>query len=529
MKTIVDLPLEVLEVIIDELAQKDRSQWNSSTPDISGEVQSGRKMVQNLRLVCRKWADWIYVHHLYREMIFGDITRTCHFIRHIANRPSHLPRAKIKNLRLICIWTRGPRPPLYHHETENDPALYGIWRSRQWINSHLVASLVELFSDTIFELELSFWNILSFPERTLKAIGSIENLHTLKIGHERRLEHCDRPIRRTPRSFPFDEEDEDDDDDDGFEEELAEHHKHLDIDQEFESDATSDDDDFTFHHRHHYPDSDNDNPADFHTSPRDMGQVKSKLDYEGLISLIVTTQKLVSLDLSNMRPIHLRKPIESGLYHNQIPAITHLEVNMRGQTLSRLIHLSLLLKPTLKVLSFSYAGEPPSENLVPVFKNLSPTLEGLFITDTEHLLGEITQLEFPKLRVFRTLIWEDSLIDLFKTPMFTSAPLQILGIFWGFRLSPKFTGNPFCTLASLKKLVTCKDSPDHSLAQIYLDACDANGIQVVYREKYQNKDIPTIMVSPPVSSAFFAVLTSMVVLSNQRSSERPLFSHFFQD
>ncbi|POW01374.1 hypothetical protein PSHT_12565 [Puccinia striiformis] len=263
-----------------------------------------------------------------------------------------------------------------------------------------------------------------------------------------------------------------------------------------------------------------------------MGQVKSKLDYEGLISLIVTTQKLVSLDLGNMRPIHLRKPIESGLYHNQmikIPAITHLEVNMRGQTLSRLIHLSLLLKPTLKVLSFSYAGEPPSVNLVPVFKNLSPTLEGLFITDPEHLLGEITQLEFPKLRVFRTLIWEDFFIDLFKTPMFTSAPLQILGIFWGFRLSPKFTGNPFCTLVSLKKLVTCKDSPDHSLAQIYLDACDANGIQVVYREKYQNKDIPTIMGSPPVSSAFFAVLTSMVVLSNQRSSERPLFSHFFQD
>ncbi|KAI7964075.1 hypothetical protein MJO29_004502 [Puccinia striiformis f. sp. tritici] len=532
MKTIVDLPSEVFEFIIDELAQGRRTQWTSSNPDVTDWVKSGRKVIKQLRLVCRKWADWIYVHHLYREMIFGDIERTAHFIRHITNRPSHLPRAQIKYLRLICIWTRGPRPSLHHHETRIDNEPYPSTSSRQWINAQLVESLIKLFPDTIVKLELSFWNVLSLPQRTLKAIGSIKNLHTLKLGHETRLEKGDRPVRRTPRSFPFDEEDEDDDDDDGFEEELEEHHEHLDIDQEFESDATSDDDDFTFHHRHHYPDSDNDNPADFHTSPRDMGQVKSKLDYEGLISLIVTTQKLVSLDLGNMRPIHLRKPIESGLYHNQmikIPAITHLEVNMRGQTLSRLIHLSLLLKPTLKVLSFSYAGEPPSVNLVPVFKNLSPTLEGLFITDPEHLLGEITQLEFPKLRVFRTLIWEDFFIDLFKTPMFTSAPLQILGIFWGFRLSPKFTGNPFCTLASLKKLVTCKDSPDHSLAQIYLDACDANGIQVVYREKYQNKDIPTIMGSPPVSSAFFAVLTSMVVLSNQRSSERPLFSHFFQD
>ncbi|KNE91761.1 hypothetical protein PSTG_14830 [Puccinia striiformis f. sp. tritici PST-78] len=196
MKTIVDLPSEVFEFIIDELAQGRRTQWTSSNPDVTGWVESGRKVIKQLRLVCRKWADWIYVHHLYREMIFGDIERTAHFIRHITNRPNHLPRAQIKYLRLICIWTRGPRPSLHHHETRIDNEPYPSTSSRQWINAQLVESLIKLFPDTIVKLELSFWNVLSLPQRTLKAIGSIKNLHTLKLGHETRLE-------KGPQDFPF--------------------------------------------------------------------------------------------------------------------------------------------------------------------------------------------------------------------------------------------------------------------------------------------------------------------------------------
>ncbi|KAH9470287.1 hypothetical protein MJO29_004503 [Puccinia striiformis f. sp. tritici] len=483
MGTIVDLPLEVFELIIAEFLTESIESYSSVTDCVG----SGNRMVKNLRLVCRKWADWIYVHHLYREMIFADIDRTAHFIRHITNRPKHLPRAEIKYLRLFCIWTRGPRPFLHDHE--DDCESYTCRSPRLWISAQMVEALIELFSDTILKLELLFWNVLSLPERTLEVIGSIKNLHTLQVGHEKCYEECGQADRQTPTSSSFDKGEHYEE----FEEQLQKHYQHPGIEQEFENDYIYDDDIFPYH-RHHYPDMQVSFQPAYYRSLVDMDQVKSKIDYECLISLIVTNQKLKSLDLRRMKPIHLRKPIKSSLYDHHIPAITHLQVDMKGECISRLIHLSLFLKPTLKFLSLSEStGEDLSSSLLPVFKNLSQTLEGVFIDYGEYLLGDISQLKFPRLRVFITRVWGEPLADLFKTPMFTSAPLEILGVFHRIESYRRLSGKTFSTLERLRKLVVCKKSPNYSLPQSHLDACDENRIQVVYLDGYQAKDVPTLM------------------------------------
>ncbi|KAI9619832.1 hypothetical protein KEM48_008445 [Puccinia striiformis f. sp. tritici PST-130] len=243
MGTIVDLPLEVFELIIAEFLTESIESYSSVTDCVG----SGNRMVKNLRLVCRKWADWIYVHHLYREMIFADIDRTAHFIRHITNRPKHLPRAEIKYLRLFCIWTRGPRPFLHDHE--DDCESYTCRSPRLWISAQMVEALIELFSDTILKLELLFWNVLSLPERTLEVIGSIKNLHTLQVGHEKCYEECGQADRQTPTSSSFDKGEHYEE----FEEQLQKHYQHPGIEQEFENDYIYDDDIFPYH-RHHYPD-----------------------------------------------------------------------------------------------------------------------------------------------------------------------------------------------------------------------------------------------------------------------------------
>ncbi|KAI9611103.1 hypothetical protein H4Q26_008952 [Puccinia striiformis f. sp. tritici PST-130] len=494
MRTIVDLPLEVFELIIAEFLTESIESYTGVTE----RVGSGKRMVKNLRLVCRKWADWIYVHHLYREMIFADIDRTAHFIRHITNRPKHLPRAEIKYLRLFCIWTRGPRPFLHDHEDDYDCESYTCRSPRLWISAQMVEALIELFSDTILKLELLFWNVLSLPERTLEVIGSIKNLHTLQVGHEKCYEEFDQPVRQVPGSSLFDKEEHCEE----FEEQLKQHYQHPGIEQEFENDYIYDDHIFPYH-RHRYPDMEVFEQPAYYRSLVDMDQVKSKIDYECLISLIAINRKLKSLDLRRMKPIHLRKPIKSSLYDHHIPAITHLQVDMKGECVSRLIHLSLFLKPTLKFLSLSEStGEDLSSSLVPVFKNLSQTLEGLFIDYGEYLLGDTSQLKFPRLRVFITRVWGEPLAALFKTPMFTSAPLEILGVFHRIESYRRLSGKTFSTLERLRKLVVCKKSPNYSLPQSHLDACDENRIQVVYLDEYQTKDVPTLMVSPPPALSF---------------------------
>ncbi|POW01375.1 hypothetical protein PSHT_12566 [Puccinia striiformis] len=467
MGTIVDLPLEVFELIIAEFLTESIESYSGVTE----RVGSGKRMVKNLRLVCRKWADWIYVHHLYREMIFADIDRTAHFIRHITNRPKHLPRAEIKYLRLFCIWTRGPRPFLHDHEDDYDCESYTCRSPRLWISAQMVEALIELspiqssnsnsYSGTYSHFPKEHWK-LSDPSRIFTPSKSV-----MKSVMKNLINPFDRYL-----DLPY----------------LTK--KNI----EFENDYIYDDHIFPYH-RHRYPDMEVFEQPAYYRSLVDMDQVKSKIDYECLISLIVINRKLKSLDLRRMKPIHLRKPIKSSLYDHHIPAITHLQVDMKGECVSRLIHLSLFLKPTLKFLSLSEStGEDLSSSLVPVFKNLSQTLEGLFIDYGEYLLGDTSQLKFPRLRVFITRVWGEPLAALFKTPMFTSAPLEILGVFHRIESYRRLSGKTFSTLERLRKLVVCKKSPNYSLPQSHLDACDENRIQVVYLDGYQAKDVPTLML-----------------------------------
>ncbi|KAI9624702.1 hypothetical protein KEM48_008746 [Puccinia striiformis f. sp. tritici PST-130] len=463
MPNILDLPWHVFEVIYKHLPKDGVFLWtmfSNETQDIS--VPGTKTMTGKLRLVCRQWADWLYVHHLYRTLSFEDGNRAMRFIIHqITRRSKSFPRARCRSLQVINILTWGP-PPL--DPATQHPMARAMMRKRgEVITFEILEALIELFSDSICELDLRFWNVLSLPTRTIGTIGRIENLHTLRLGHELpekglAPQHGLHPIL-------------DDSDDEDFDEQIRRHNDNMDLGGLFGNPST----------------------------PIDMNPVKSKIDHDCLKSLILATRKLTSLDIIDLDPVCLPKPMKSSFIDHQFPAITQLEVSLEGQSLSRLKDLSILLKPTLKVLSLKDRLEDRdhSENLLPVFENLRETLEGLFITN-ESMIKPIINLEFPKLRVFKTIFWDGSIIDLLEKPIFAHSPIEVLVLqseIIDHKPKGKFRSNPFTNLPMLKRLVFCDVRPGYSPPPAYVKACKARRVECVYLSPTDGENVSLIMVS----------------------------------
>ncbi|KAI9613671.1 hypothetical protein KEM48_003723 [Puccinia striiformis f. sp. tritici PST-130] len=64
---------------------------------------------------------------------------------------------------------------------------FGAPLDKDWdmVTPALLEALIELFNDTIVELELGFIDNLSLPDSTIHAIGRIKNLRTLRLSYER--------------------------------------------------------------------------------------------------------------------------------------------------------------------------------------------------------------------------------------------------------------------------------------------------------------------------------------------------------
>ncbi|KNE87385.1 hypothetical protein PSTG_19230 [Puccinia striiformis f. sp. tritici PST-78] len=132
--------------------------------------------MREFRLVCRRWSNLITDRHLYQTLVFRRGTRAMQFInpqKASLRLPFSDVRPKCQVLAIDRLWTCGA--PLVRDYDMLTPL-------------HLV-ELVELFKDTIVELELEFTASLWLPTSTIQAIGRIKNLHTLRLSYDQERTH----------------------------------------------------------------------------------------------------------------------------------------------------------------------------------------------------------------------------------------------------------------------------------------------------------------------------------------------------
>jgi hypothetical protein len=152
MQNILELPQEIIELVFSELIS---STW----------APHSYKIIVPLRLVYRAWADWIYAHHLYRQLRFGSASQALAFIDHFGRRSRIVLRAKCQYLQVANIWTSEHPPQSAKQDT---------------INSHILKSLLELFLYTIITLELRFHKFFTLPSQ--RQINYLDNLQLNLFG-----------------------------------------------------------------------------------------------------------------------------------------------------------------------------------------------------------------------------------------------------------------------------------------------------------------------------------------------------------
>ncbi|MBW0497731.1 hypothetical protein O181_037446 [Austropuccinia psidii MF-1] len=364
MAKLLDLPQEVLEIIFDYLIRSD-------CQDIEGMGSKDKvriSVLTNLRL-----------------------------------HPERINRLNCRKLLISDLWYGG-------RENQKVP-------SRMLSSFTMLDMLLELFSDTVTELELELVHCLGFPRRTVEIVGQVKNLQVLRIGL--------KPLWFTDDSSNMQSAD-----------------------------------------RCHNHDS------------------------ESLRSLLMATQQLVCLDLSEL-PLNLLPTFGRRFYLNPALRISRIDIKIEPDEtpLQQLIDLCIGLKSSLKVLSIQsviYDGR----RLLPLFELLKDTLEGLFISHN-CTLTHILDFNFPRLRVFRVNYWNKCIGQFLNRKMFTEAPLQVLALY-SHTVSRRrifFWGDPFVNLRSLKKLVFLHARLDEKPPVAYLKACQAHQVQCVYLSHSKTSEI----------------------------------------
>ncbi|KAI7934155.1 hypothetical protein MJO28_007510 [Puccinia striiformis f. sp. tritici] len=160
MANISNLPNEVLGLILQTLISKNR--WGHHD-----------KSMGELRLVCRRWSNLLTDQHLYQTLEIESGTRAMKLITHqIPNLRLQFSNVqpKCKVLKIWELWTGGKV----------------LITDKDMVTPPLLEALMELFYDTIIELDLEFIDNLSLPTSTIQAIGRIKNLRTLRLSYEQR-------------------------------------------------------------------------------------------------------------------------------------------------------------------------------------------------------------------------------------------------------------------------------------------------------------------------------------------------------
>ncbi|KNE94938.1 hypothetical protein PSTG_11729 [Puccinia striiformis f. sp. tritici PST-78] len=197
MAGISELPDDVLDIILKHLINIDTS---FIPPHVEPErrewiqkILIGRFTVARLRLVCRRWADWLHERHLYRMLSIGSSHESDAFIDQLGRRPISKAIPRCRYLKVSELWTYGPL------------ALPASERKQKTEFADL-DTLLEKFSETIVTLDIKVVNFFTLPIATIERIGRLTNLRTLRLGirFTQGTKLRGVAVGSVPRGLPFD-------------------------------------------------------------------------------------------------------------------------------------------------------------------------------------------------------------------------------------------------------------------------------------------------------------------------------------
>ncbi|KNF06038.1 hypothetical protein PSTG_01032 [Puccinia striiformis f. sp. tritici PST-78] len=410
-----DLPTEALDRILQQVLHVSGYRWYSDDKD------SKAKPAGELRLVCRQWSEWFYEHHLYRRLSFDSGARAMHFIIHELARSRRRPflrPAACTDLTLQEVWSWGPS------SSDQDK-----------VTPATLEALIELFHDTIVDLDFTLVNFLSLPTSTIKALGRIKNLRTLSLGFDSRsipdmvtdssqqsspkkpsyisFQHGPDFLRSLLMAVP------------GLE--------YLDLFWIRSSDVP--DIPRSYLPSHLLP---NITRLKFYFPPEDC-------PLDGIVSLVIALKSsLRMLTITHQPNMYTRRGNDTYHYFN---GINKIRVN--------------------------------DHRLLPLFEALQNTLEGLSISSSR-MLTTFTQLKFTKLRVLKVKSWDGCISRFLNLDMFSDAPIQLV-----YLKGREIDNHPpildLDPLARLPKLRLVLFQPDYevgfSLPESYTNACEDHGVE----------------------------------------------------
>ncbi|KAA1102796.1 hypothetical protein PGTUg99_036057 [Puccinia graminis f. sp. tritici] len=138
MANILDLPDEVLDIIFEYLVSAELAY--NLTASLNERRRCARSTTINLRLVCRKWADWFYIHHLYDALLFPakNAYRKSTLIQNLTERSPSLAWPKC---RVLSVFHMRPPAKFYRLRTRTTKDKKEQRPKHAW---DILESLVEL-------------------------------------------------------------------------------------------------------------------------------------------------------------------------------------------------------------------------------------------------------------------------------------------------------------------------------------------------------------------------------------------------
>ncbi|KNE94941.1 hypothetical protein PSTG_11732 [Puccinia striiformis f. sp. tritici PST-78] len=413
MARLVDLPEDIVEIVFKYLVKID----DGLVEGLGSRSQVESATAALLRLVCRKWADWFFVHHLFGTLNFTDGDRSHKFINMLtpsgsassSSSTSPHRRPRCQHLMVYDIWT-----PIANRtgsaQSDQQPAGNSVRRMMNTFESLEV--LVSFFEETIVELDLEFITSFWLPARTIELIGRIQNLRILRLA----------------------------------------------LKSEWHSGG----------------------PGPMSSGDDTLLGLAGPDEFTGCLgSLIGAARGLEVLDLSQLPLQCLPKSFPNPLPTH--PTITQLDIKLTDeQPLDSLISLTRALKPSLKVLSIQ-SFRDDGLRLVPIFETLKESLEGLFISHESaltHVLNfEFPKLRVFRIHYWDDCIADLLSQDLFAQAPIQLIALYSHTVY---RRKRPFLIDPFARLSSLKKIVFLHARLGDSPPLSYLNACRAHRLQSIF-------------------------------------------------
>lgn len=161
MSIAANLPFEVLELIVNLLLR--------SLPEDEEPKKAIKLVIGQLRLVCKSWSS-ILLHRLYQSLCIEDDEHSNKILSHWRSS-NHLAAAyeipRTQKLSIKQLWVGSPSC------VRRDESFSGFCNLDQ---------LSLLFAESLIELDLEFIDCFDFPSTTVRSLGKLKYLSSLRIS-----------------------------------------------------------------------------------------------------------------------------------------------------------------------------------------------------------------------------------------------------------------------------------------------------------------------------------------------------------